>query len=41
MIFLHWLLAHMEANYQEAYWESVAKNEQWLKMLMELTDEKK
>ena len=38
MIFLHWLLATMEANYQQAYWESVAQNEWWLKMLMEINE---
>ncbi len=34
------ILAWMDVNYQEAYWESVALNEWWLKLLMELNDDK-
>jgi len=34
-----WLLAWMETNYQEAYCESVALNQWWLRLLMEMTDD--
>lgn len=39
--FLHWLLTYCEINYQTAYWESVAHNEAWLKLLMELSERDK
>jgi hypothetical protein len=34
---IRWLLAWMEMNYQEAYWESVALNQWWLALLMQMT----
>jgi hypothetical protein len=37
---MNWLLAWMELNYQQAYWESVAQNEWWLKLLMEIQNER-
>lgn len=34
-----WILVMMEVNYNEAYWDAVAYNQWWLKLMMELTDE--
>jgi hypothetical protein len=34
-----WLMVMMEVNYNEAYWDYVAYNQWWLKLMMELTDE--
>jgi len=31
-----WLIAWMDVNYQTAYWESVAQNEWWLQLLLDL-----
>jgi hypothetical protein len=36
---IRWIIAWMELNYQEAYWESVALNQWWLQLLMEMTDD--
>ena len=36
---LVWILAILEENYRASYWESVAQNEAWLKLMMELTDD--
>lgn len=36
---LYWFLSWCEVNYQTAYWESVAQNEAWLKLMMELTED--
>jgi hypothetical protein len=36
---IRWIIAWMELNYQEAYWESVALNQWWLRLLMEMTDD--
>jgi len=35
----HWIMVFCDDNYRTAYWESVAQNEAWLKLLMELNDE--
>ena len=37
---VRWLLALFDVNYQTAYWESVAQNEAWLKLLMELQNDR-
>jgi hypothetical protein len=31
-----WILAWLDVNYQTAYWESVAYNEWWLQLLLDL-----
>ena len=36
---IRWIIAWMELNYQEAYWESVALNQWRLQLLMEMTDD--
>jgi hypothetical protein len=33
-----WFIAWLDVNYQTAYWESVAQNEAWLNLLMELNE---
>ncbi len=35
---LYLILSMLEVNYQTSYWESVAQNDAWLKLMMELTD---
>jgi hypothetical protein len=37
--FFHWLYVIIDENYRASYWESVAQNEAWLKLMMELNDE--
>jgi len=34
----HWITVFCDDNYRASYWESVAQNEAWLKLLMELND---
>lgn len=34
-----WMMVLMELNYNEAYWDAVAIQEAWLKLILELTDE--
>jgi len=34
-----WLMVMMEVNYNEAYWDVVAVQQWWLKVITELTDE--
>jgi hypothetical protein len=41
MATLRWLLALLNERYEAHYWESVAQNERWLALLIELTDNKK
>lgn len=37
---IRWFIAWMDVNYQQAYWESVAQNEWWLRLMMEMLDER-
>lgn len=34
-----WLIVWIDVNYQEAYWDSVAYSQWWLKLMMEITNE--
>lgn len=38
---LHWLRAFAHENYCIHYWDAVAKNEWWLNLMMEMTEERK